>query len=74
MGIIKSLTEKEFKKEVLEKIFLDKAGEFKDRGELLWPLRVALSGKKFSPGPFDIMAILGKEESLIRIKNAVCLF
>ena len=71
MGIIKSLTEKEFKKEVLEKIFLDKAGEFKDRGELLWPLRAALSGKKFSPGPFDIMAILGKEESQKRLDNAL---
>ena len=69
--IIKSLDEKEFKKETLEKIFLDKAGEFKDRGELLWPLRVALSGKKFSPGPFDIMTILGKEESLNRIQEVI---
>ncbi|MEK9183849.1 MAG: glutamate--tRNA ligase [Patescibacteria group bacterium] len=41
------------------------------RGELLWPLRAALSGKQASPGPFEIMEILGKEESLKRIKVAI---
>ncbi|MEK7503122.1 MAG: glutamate--tRNA ligase [Patescibacteria group bacterium] len=61
----------DFTKENLEKIFMKKAEEAGDRGKLLWPLRVALSGRKASPGPFDIMAILGKEESLERIKIAV---
>lgn len=41
------------------------------RGELLWPLRVALSGRDSSPGPFEIMEILGKEEAGQRIKNAI---
>ena len=41
------------------------------RGELLWPLRVALSGKEASPGPFEIMEVLGKEESIKRIKHAL---
>ncbi len=41
------------------------------RGELLWPLRTALSGKQASPGPFEIMEILGKEETLKRIKVAI---
>ena len=40
------------------------------RGEVLWPLRVALSGKRNSPGPFEIMNVLGKEESLRRIDAA----
>ena len=40
-------------------------------GELLWPLRVALSGQKASPGPFEIMEILGKEKTLQRIKEAI---
>jgi len=31
-------------------------------GELLWPLRVALSGQGKSPGPFEIMEVLGKEK------------
>ena len=40
-------------------------------GELLWPLRVALSGQKASPGPFEIAEILGKKRTLKRIKEAV---
>ncbi len=42
-----------------------------DRGEILWPLRVALSGKQFSPGPFEIAEILGKDRVLKRIKQAI---
>ena len=41
------------------------------RGEVLWPLRVALSGQATSPDPVDIMGVLGKEESLRRIDLAV---
>ena len=41
------------------------------RGEVLWPLRVALSGQAASPGPFEIMEVLGKEETMIRIELAV---
>ncbi len=40
-------------------------------GEILWPLRVALSGQKASPGPFEIMETLGKEKSLERIEKAI---
>ena len=54
----------------LERVFLDEIGGG-DRGSLLWPVRVALSGKKASPGPFEIMEILGKEESLARIRGAL---
>lgn len=41
------------------------------RGELLWPLRVALSGLEKSPGPFEIMEVLGQAESINRIKKAI---
>ena len=41
-------------------------------GQVLWPLRTALSGKAFTPGgAFDIMDILGKEESIQRIKAGI---
>ncbi len=40
------------------------------KGELLWPLRVALSGKAQSPDPFTIAWIIGQEETLLRIENA----
>lgn len=41
------------------------------RGEVLWPLRVALSGLERSPSPFEIMDIIGKDESLKRISVAI---
>ena len=41
-------------------------------GYLLWPLRIALSGKQFTPGGgVEIAAILGKEESLARIRKGI---
>ena len=46
----------------------------RDKGRLLWPLRVALSGKQASPGPFEIAEILGKEKTLKRIRQAYNLF
>ena len=74
--ILQSIDEKDFNRENLEKIFLEKspdsfAGKAGDRGELLWPLRVALSGKKASPSPFEIMEILGKNGSISRIERAI---
>jgi glutamyl/glutaminyl-tRNA synthetase len=36
-------------------------------GNVLWPLRVALSGRDKSPDPFELAAILGKETTLRRI-------
>jgi len=45
--------------------------EQEGKGEVLWPTRVALSGKQKSPDPFTLIAILGKEESLKRLKVAV---
>lgn len=40
------------------------------RGEVLWPLRTALSGRKQSPDPFTLAHVLGKEETLSRINSA----
>jgi glutamyl-tRNA synthetase len=40
------------------------------RGELLWPLRVSLSGQKQSPDPFTLAYILGREETLARTLEA----
>lgn len=42
-----------------------------DNGTTLWPLRVALSGMEKSPGPFQLAWVLGKEETLVRIKQAI---
>ena len=40
------------------------------RGEVLWPLRVALSGKERSPDPFTCAYVLGQVETLKRIQSA----
>jgi len=41
-------------------------------GMVLWPVRTAVSGKQMTPGgAYEIMAILGKEESLARIRKAI---
>lgn len=45
--------------------------ETEGKGEVLWPTRAALSGKEKSPDPFSLIAILGKEASLERLKIAV---
>jgi glutamyl-tRNA synthetase len=41
-------------------------------GVVLWPLRTAVSGKQMTPGgAYEIMEILGKEESLRRIRKGI---
>lgn len=47
-----------------------KDNDLKD-GELLWTVRVALSGKPASPGTFELIELLGQAESLKRIKTAL---
>lgn len=40
-------------------------------GETLWPMRVALSGQKASPSPFELAWCFGKDETLRRIRYAI---
>ncbi|MBQ2936925.1 MAG: glutamate--tRNA ligase [Lachnospiraceae bacterium] len=41
-------------------------------GYVMWPVRTAVSGKQMTPaGATEIMELLGKEESLIRIKKGI---
>lgn len=50
---------------------LDPIASALSNGEVYWPLRVALSGKEASPGPLDIAEIIGKEETVARIRHAI---
>ena len=64
-------------KEILEKVdawtidgikaVLMPYAEAEGKGNVLWPLRVALSGKEKSPDPFELATLLGKETTLKRI-------
>jgi len=60
----------DWSKENLEKIIMPQANEGKDRGFMLWPFRVALTGKKASAGPFEIAEVLGKEQTIKRVQHA----
>jgi nondiscriminating glutamyl-tRNA synthetase len=43
----------------------------KKNWQILWPLRVALSGEEFSPGAFELAYILGRDESIARVKKVL---
>ena len=41
-------------------------------GFVMWPIRTAVSGKQMTPGgATELMEVLGKEESISRIKAAI---
>ena len=40
------------------------------RGQMLWPLRAALTGKDFSPGAYEVAETLGREKTLARLEHA----
>ncbi|MBU2542101.1 glutamate--tRNA ligase [Patescibacteria group bacterium] len=64
--------EGEWNREILEEKVLH---WIKDQGfgngDVLWPMRVALSGQKNSPGPFEIAGVLGKDKALERVNLAI---
>ncbi len=73
LAAISAAADADFNKENLERILTKEAekAKNKDKGRLLWPLRVALTGLKASPGPFEILEILGKKAGIERIEAAI---
>ena len=71
-SFLEHIGEEEWTKENLEVKTLEwiKEQGF-ENGPVLWPVRVSLSGQKNSPGPFEIMAVLGTEKTLKRINDAI---
>jgi len=65
-----AVSDRNFQRETLALTILSITGE-RNRGTVLWPLRVALSGERSSPDPIDIMEVLGKKESLARVAAAI---
>jgi len=61
-----------FDKEVTEKVYRDYAEELGVKaGELIHPTRLALTGRTVSPGLFEMMEIMGKDECIERIQSAI---
>lgn len=69
---VKDLPENKFDEANIKKVLWDYATK-EGRGEVLWPMRFALSGKEKSPDPFTLAFILGKEETIKRLEQAVTL-
>jgi len=73
IAVLEELTDEQFSQPAIIQdhlISFIKSEGFKN-GQILWPLRVALSGKQFSPGVFEIASTLGKAQSLGRIEKAI---
>jgi len=68
-AVLENISEKNWTKENIEKILLKSAGE--NRGDLLFPLRAALTGQKTSPSPFEVVWVLGKAETLRRVSAGI---
>ena len=65
------LNEENFTAEIIKNTLMKIADSLESRGELLHPVRYALSGKDQSPDPFIIASIIGKNETLSRLQKAV---
>ena len=66
---LKILSEHEFTIETIKEALWDYAEDV-GKGSILWPIRVALSGKEKSPDPFTLAEIFGKEETIKRLEDA----
>jgi len=69
--LLNTIDTQDWKKEFIEQ----KVGEWIQEnkykvGDVLWPMRVALSGQQNSPGPYEIADVLGKEKTLERLRQA----
>ncbi len=49
------------------RVYAEEAGA--KLGQVAQPLRAALTGRSVSPGVFDVLAVLGREESLARLRD-----
>jgi len=67
--LVEEITADDFEAETIKSSLWDYATE-KGRGVVLWPMRVALSGRERSLDPFTLAAIIGKEETLSRLLYA----
>lgn len=68
-NIVEQIPDHNYTAEAIEAAIMPYADE-KGRGSVLWPMRVALSDREKSPGPFTIAAILGKKETVERLRAA----
>ena len=71
LNSLEMMEEDDFNKENIKIILMENANRLESRGEMLHPVRFALSGLDKSPDPFILADILGKKESISRINKAI---
>lgn len=73
LPVLEGLEESSFTEEGIHTALFDLIARLEVKnGKILWPVRVAVSGKQFTPGGgVELCAILGKEESLRRIRRGI---
>jgi len=67
--ILNDVPEKDWTVDGLKAAVQGNLGNFK-QGQLLWPLRAALTGLPYSPGAFEVAEALGKKRTLERMSAA----
>ena len=70
VGLLENISDIDFNLDNIKNILM-KVAEEKGKGNVLWPLRVSLSGKEKSPDPFTLIFTLGKKESIKRIQSVI---
>jgi len=67
---LNGLNENEFVSDKIKEVIWNYA-EKEGRGNVLWPMRAALTGLEKSPDPFAVAEVLGKEKTIKRLKYAI---
>jgi glutamyl/glutaminyl-tRNA synthetase len=68
--LLSGISDADWKRESILATVKGSLGEKWKLGQLLWPLRSVLTGLQYSPGAVEVAEILGKEETMERLKSA----
>ncbi len=72
LELLGGISNEAFTQEGVKEVLFPYATEV-GRSAVLWPMRVALSGKEKSPDPFTLAGLLGKEKTLARLGSALAM-
>lgn len=72
ISLLEPILDSDFSKDKIKNVIWSFAEEV-GRGDVLWPMRYALSGLDKSPDPFTLAETLGKEETIARLNSAIAL-
>ncbi|MEK9161446.1 MAG: hypothetical protein AAB822_01670, partial [Patescibacteria group bacterium] len=68
--LVSLLSENKFNQDKIKETVWNYA-EKEGKGNVLWPMRVALTGMEKSPDPFAVAGVLGKEKTIKRLIYAI---